>query len=879
MLQQATATTTPIVHELVTQLALIAGDFLLELRWATRRLKGKEPFSWWGLNYWRLTEQGIFVRAIAAYMRTAMKSNPANQAAFGRDRYWHSLLEGAGLVREDQPLFTGQDLTAGSETELQAAVSGPKDKVDLPLTIQGSNFYRNLIQRLHRGEAPRSLLNDLEGYLTGNQEGVWENSWVRMPQRLINAFADGVLKRDLLADKSQPELGQRSDTSRFVCHATGESWLRLPVSYLLKLSLAQVLGSRQNAPSLIMETGAKCLQSFSSDNTSPETCSFYVIAGRESGLGQAVAKEAALRHLLCQLLTQHAEHSLGLKEAGQRPLVYLAPSPPARQKRLNDCVSDSFYRELFMSPCLSGWDRGEDKHRYMHLCHQVLSRSQLNAVAKLKEAGIITRNLVVLPNTSNTCLANNGIHLSLGSRRLGAALGDPGSGFGPAQEKYLADLVIKAMEHFLPLFVGTYSAAPQRLAFSDFHPERALGFLPHELDFTHLRMIWRRWKKKAKLKVLGRPLTPFGPLWLDRNLARLLRLRGDLVPDFRLLDYLASLLSTDSAPGLDGTLGNHERLLADLTEAGVFDRKMAMYLLYRQREYAKMGYSGFEGRHYSLFPSFTDDLAPAADLQALVTALCYQYALSGRISHALIPDGPELESERRQIFFGAAVGVPTFFVRADTPNLFLKMIVERCRRVRPSRRYPGYLRVHNLEYRRALLGLIREDGAELGELFGMEELLGDLADRLEDWPRRSAAGRLTAGVLNELGLKDPLKAPAEEFNQAAERFYRTTLLTSHMREALNIMAADARVLEAAPDLASSPRRQALEYIAGGQSAAALVDAAQSRILNRAAGQEELGRLINLLLLNIQAESEASQRALAQPIKVDHATSLYRQMLG
>ena len=46
----------------------------------------------------------------------------------------------------------------------------------------------------------------------------------------------------------------------------------------------------------------------------------------------------------------------------------------------------------------------------MHLCHQVLSRSQLNAVVKLREAGIIANDLIVLPSLSNVSLANNGIH-------------------------------------------------------------------------------------------------------------------------------------------------------------------------------------------------------------------------------------------------------------------------------------------------------------------------------------------------------------------------------------------------------------------------------------------------------------------------------------
>jgi len=122
----------------------------------------------------------------------------------------------------------------------------------------------------------------------------------------------------------------------------------------------------------------------------------------------------------------------------------------------------------------------------------------------------------VLPNISNVSLANNGTHLSLGSRTLSQHRADSTSGFTWAHEKYLGDLAIKIVEHFLPLFVGTYSADPYRMGFEDFHPEKALGFLAHELDYTHLRMMWRRWKEKAGLKVFGQPMTPFGPRMLDR---------------------------------------------------------------------------------------------------------------------------------------------------------------------------------------------------------------------------------------------------------------------------------------------------------------------------------------------------------------------------
>ena len=239
-----------------------------------------------------------------------------------------------------------------------------------------------------------------------------------------------------------------------------------------------------------------------------------------SGNGQALASEAAKRFLLAQLLISYANSKLELEETGQMAQVYAAPHPAERQCELNDCISDSFYRELFMSPCLSGWDRGEAKRDYMALCHRTVSRSQLNAVGKLREAGVITRNLVVLPNTWNISLANNGIHFTLGSRMLGKAFASGETLFGAAQEKRVGDLVIKIFKHFLPLFVGSYSAAPYRLEFRDFHPEQALAFLPHQLDYTHLRMIWRLWKGKARIKLMGRPLCPHGPDLLDRMLAQ-----------------------------------------------------------------------------------------------------------------------------------------------------------------------------------------------------------------------------------------------------------------------------------------------------------------------------------------------------------------------
>lgn len=771
--------------------------------------------------------------------------------------------------------FSANDVTAGSESELQAVVCGAKEHVDLPLLIEQSNFFANMVKRAAAGETPRRVVADLERFLADNPSRVWENSWVRFPRRSLSRFAMDVLENDLRADKKNPAAGTRADSGRFIFRDNaGEEMLRLPISYLIKLALADLVGSQHILPDIIRHTGIRLMEHYLNDNTSPETFSFNVVPlAPASGMGRAIAKETALRFLMTQLLVMYANQAFGLDEHGQQAMVYFAPHPPLRQKELNDHVSDSFYRDLFMSPCLSGWDKGEDKFRYMQLCHQVLSRSQLNAVAKLRDSGIIQTNLVVLPNLSNVSLANNGTHISIGSRRLTRALADGGSGFTAHHEKVYGDLAIKISEHFLPLFVGTYTAAPYRMAFSDFHPERALGFLPHELDFTHLRMIWRRWKKKADLSIFGQPVTPFGPQALDSLVSSVFRLKGDFVPDYRLLDYLVCLLSTEHSPGLNGQPGNNDRLRSDLADMGVFDEQMSVYLLYKQREFAKMGFSGFEGRYYSVFENFGNDMGRAADLQTLITALAYKYMALGT-THAHIPDTPSVESERRQIFFGSAIGIPTVFVSKNSRNAFLEKILKITDGIRPSRRYPGYLRVQIHEYRRALLRLLREDAADLIELLDLHDTLNDLELRLGE-PRHSAAGRLTSGILNEVNASKPLNVNAREFNLGAERFYRTTLRQRHMEEALGFMAQDCRMLDQEQATLGEEYRKALLVVLQGQEASRFIEAATEDVLHERADISTLKRLMNLILIKVHHDETIASHSTDNQRSEPDGAPVYR----
>ncbi|HPD57857.1 MAG TPA: hypothetical protein P5294_11105 [Smithellaceae bacterium] len=752
--------------------------------------------------------------------------------------------------------FAPGDTTAGSEAELQTIVKGKISDVDLPQTITESNYYANTRKRTRAGDAPKKTLDKLDDYLQKNSEGIWENSWVRIPLNVLSPYARSIFEGDLLLDKTQPEKGKRSDSENFFCQYKGEKFIRVPISYLLKLSLAEIIGYPHFDHSLVRESGIKIIQHYLNDNTSPEISSFYVSTlPSGEGIGKNAAQEMATRFLLTQLLVMYANRKFMLAENGQEAMIYYSPHPPVRQRILSESISDAFYRELFMNPCLSGWSRGQDKYEYMHLCHRVLSRSQFNAVLKLREAGIITNNLVALPNLSNISLANNGTHVSLGSIKLTNLLQDSASGYSKYHEKYLGDLVVKIAEHFLPLFVGTYSAAPYRMGFKDFHPEKALGFLPHELDFTHLRMFWRRWKKKANLKILGNSVTPFGLDWLDNMISSLFLLKGDFVSDFRLIDYLVALLSTDRSPALNGRLNNSQQLKQDLENMGVFDRKMSLYLFEKLREYEIMGFSGFEGRHYSLFCSFEQDMKNAINMQNLIYLLAFKYIASGEVKHENIPDDPFIESERRQVIFGTAIGIPTFFVHKNTGNEFIRRIVQKTQKIRSSRRYPGYVRVYNIEYRKALLKVIKEDAAELIEMMNMKETINDLSLRIEAPEIYSVAGKLTKSILGEVHARDAMSLKADKFNETAEKYYRETLRREHIAEAYKLFKEQISSLSGN----AAAKREINKIMRNYGEIDAFLNAFEKDVLGENVSTEKLERMISLMLVYIDQASALNQK--------------------
>ncbi len=184
-------------------------------------------------------------------------------------------------------------------------------------------------------------------------------------------------------------------------------------------------------------------------------------------------------------------------------------------------------------------------------------------------------------------------------------------------------------------------------------------------------------------------------------------------------------------------------------------------------------------------------------------------------------------------------------------------ILRKTKQIRNSRRYPGYLRVYQKEYCRALIEVLSEDGAELIEQMGCRELMADLRRRIECPDEFSVSGRLTADIMSTLGTDQPLQVPAAEFNRAAEEFYRTTLRRRHVDEALELLRHELpRLQQLAPR--SDSIRATLRMVCGQRSLTnaydQLMDAARHQNLHGAG----LLRLINLVLLSIHVDQQTAQ---------------------
>jgi len=178
------------------------------------------------------------------------------------------------------------------------------------------------------------------------------------------------------------------------------------------------------------------------------------------------------------------------------------------------------------------------------------------------------------------------------------------------------------------------------------------------------------------------------------------------------------------------------------------------------------------------------------------------------------------------------------------------------------------MRVYNSEYLLGLTKFIRDEAPDLIEMFGLRNTVDDLLTRLRDSNEYSASGRLTRSILETLAGKSPLKEDAEDFNRAAERYYRTELKIKHLVESLNFLGEDIAELESEMFSSKEPFKEALSYTLKEKSLKDFFESARRDVLSENASTNVLIKLINLVIITVYRDCEKSSGILGSNVTYD-----------
>jgi len=180
----------------------------------------------------------------------------------------------------------------------------------------------------------------------------------------------------------------------------------------------------------------------------------------------------------------------------------------------------------------------------------------------------------------------------------------------------------------------------------------------------------------------------------------------------------------------------------------------------------------------------------------------------------------------------------------------------------------------------ALAKTLAEDGADLISLMGLHDSVRDLFERLKDPDTFSATAKITKPVLADLGVSSPLKARAREFNSAAERYYRDSLKSRFLQEALDLVEEDLEVFDRTDTGLEPAFSRALRYTLQGRQALGLLKSLRASIEQERVSLRDLCVLINLLLISVAYDS-AQARGISEAYDVDgpNATPVHRPQDG
>jgi hypothetical protein len=169
---------------------------------------------------------------------------------------------------------------------------------------------------------------------------------------------------------------------------------------------------------------------------------------------------------------------------------------------------------------------------------------------------------------------------------------------------------------------------------------------------------------------------------------------------------------------------------------------------------------------------------------------------------------------------------------------------------------------------------LRSEAADLAEALGVESTLDDLALRLEHPEERTAASRLTRGILGKAGAASPLALGATTFNLCAESYYRDDLRRRHVEEALQLLAEDLLTLDRGA--ANDGYGPAIRSVAGESGATAFLARVRSDVVSERVTLEDLRRLTALVVLSIHRDVREAEALVNAPRRLaDIAAPVHR----
>lgn len=164
------------------------------------------------------------------------------------------------------------------------------------------------------------------------------------------------------------------------------------------------------------------------------------------------------------------------------------------------------------------------------------------------------------------------------------------------------------------------------------------------------------------------------------------------------------------------------------------------------------------------------------------------------------------------------------------------------------------MRVGVAAYKKASLDLLFEDR---GRVFAKADIGDELTamKALLEGEKSSASDELTQGILRDSGSRgSAMHMDAEAFNCRAERYYRTTLWSEHMKEGLQVLVDDGKKLESCSDHYFAQMRQ---EITGNRSAGEAIQQLGNKVIGDQADSEDTRRLIMLSMLIVEQEYRRS----------------------